>query len=1476
MPRRKGTPQKRGADAPSTSDPTAASARKKPTPRALRAAAADLRTAEGAIEAAVRRLPPVAIAPRVPRSRNTRAPPLSAVSTAAEFGSERVRAAARDVATTATTLRRDLAELKDRLSGLQDAAASASGIASGPLVSVKVAVWLRAQNKDGEAILSASQEKLRRVRDNEERDTVYDGDNAAYITFKDGITDVVPKSAVSGVQISESVGEIVYWNEESLATWPMEDRGAKFSIARDLVVFMNSAPQIQAVVDTMSSASYLGIEFKYISSPFERTHGLDRAAEVTSQPLLAGALVYRQSNYSALDVTELCGVVDNKDDDAPAGPQRCVLSLLLQQYAMRVSILQSGAVTRINRGWNEKRGKDWKVSGQKRQYTDIEFTAEGLHKFLGLEGEYSETADIALNLVQLRKVCEYFDIPLSVIDGNGDPIVEACHEPTRRGFARLNVQMADGHLYNLNAGLRHLQRRVTAALLSFAKDADEAESVVSSEDTESVAEDEDGTDVIGGTHSLLFKASAPQTATWLDNPVYDMAHYDYSSVESGVTVMRFETDVQLVSEVVEPLMKLGIVPALTFACGRVTGVSLRLRFFQAPTKPGDSPTERVVVAVVSTPMSPPGEVRPDVGRAESEAAHVSYEEVAAPFFQQATVSMFADLHPTYAGGPQLGTIMRDLPMGALHGRFDLERPLMAYVYAYDQTKAHTSALVELSSCLPVFYYDDCFKEVRLGDAEDDNSIYIVVRPIGVRTHGTGLRRDSPVLVVLSHHMNLVTGRTLALVMEHPDFGEHFRVVASVKPSRIINVRNEFVGALRRMYANPLLSAAIRKFVVNCVVGRLGKKSLTRGSTSVFRDFDDASMHAHLKGLDAKSVQYLTDGLYVLHDETRTTLRDHRAPIHFAVLDTVRRRNYQQLMRLQRDHPTARLAAVKTDCLYIESPTKLELLPRSTSVDDFISGAHWHSELVEEALLPLREPKVGDERPDLMPLLGSTRGFEDIVLTPEEEMDAKVVNEIIGKGDLFITSTVPGAGKSTSAMTFVRSRKAVDETLVVTPLNKLNAEYRSRGFASMTLFTLLGLSPTTSRRGETVTKVTATKKLDAYKYLIFDEWAAVPELLRMLWRPVRAANPHLLVMYIGDPRQLPAIETNLNFKGEEAEIERFTTSIQADAGRMLTLRVCKRVSSADDRRLVDALYHETWVANKEWRGRASVEKVLALLPPGRVLTRVADIPDGAAVISFHVDTAVALGIELAKREQPRDAVLVGYKKLPTGEKPFYVWQNCALRSNSNAKLGRGKDDTRLVNNGRYITLSINKDKRMVRLAMDLGSELDEVIQVSYAGVLKWFSHGAYSSTGHSWQGATITDRPIVLVDVFSHFVSRRWLWMSLTRGDDMTRVYSLQPSAAEAAAYGFGGRDWRSFMARAIAGYKAQDKAAGRVFDDADYAGVDDWWALMADTGAACSNCGQACGMVGDMTATLDRVVGTCAHLRSNVVLSCLGCNRSRH
>ena len=194
------------------------------------------------------------------------------------------------------------------------------------------------------------------------------------------------------------------------------------------------------------------------------------------------------------------------------------------------------------------------------------------------------------------------------------------------------------------------------------------------------------------------------------------------------------------------------------------------------------------------------------------------------------------------------------------------------------------------------------------------------------------------------------------------------------------------------------------------------------------------------------------------------------------------------------------------------------------------------------------------------------------------------------------------------------------------------------------------------------------------------------------------------------------------------------------------------------------------------------------------------------------------------------------------------------------------------------LSINQHKRTARLALaiDIDGSRDEPIQLPFAGVVKWFSHGAYASTGHSWQGSTIRGRPVVLVDVDSPFVTRRWLWMALTRSDSMDNVYMLKPSAGEAAKYGFGQRHWRDFMKRAIEGYKQQDRSAKRVFDDDAFVSVDDWWALMVETGAQCFHCGQSCDMSGEGMAMLDRVSGATAHLKTNVVLSCKGCNVSRH
>ena len=855
-----------------------------------------------------------------------------------------------------------------------------------------------------------------------------------------------------------------------------------------------------------------------------------------------------------------------------------------------------------------------------------------------------------------------------------------------------------------------------------------------------------------------------------------------------------------------------------------------------------------------------------------------YDTLTAPFFQQATVSMFRCKAPGWAGGPQLGTVLAELNVGAINGRFEPEKPVTGVLRARDMSKAHTSVLCELSARVPVFYYNDTFVAYNNGDAIDDDSFYLVNRDIGLRHGRPPLHPASLLLLVLNKYTNLVTGRTLRLVMTHPDFAEHFRVHSSVRPSRVVNVQREFLAALRALYADPLVSVANRKFLVNCIVGRLGRKTFIEGTTSVFRDKEDANMHAHLAGYDAAHVQQLAPGLYALHRETISDLRDHRGPAYFSILDITRRRLFAEGMRIHTAYPAIKIVAAKTDCLFLDCPANrvLPLEPKSTDVEDIIAGAHWHTEEAQLLELPERAPYAGIEQVNLLPDISPRAPLTEITMTEEQEYSEEYLAGVYKLGDFWLTSDVPGGGKSRSVMVFARSLPDGTVVLFVTPLNRLNAFYKQQGFSAVTPHQLLGLVPSDSGRGETFTRARKPMDLSGVDVIVFDEFAAVVEIFRDLWAQVRCQYPHLHAIYIGDARQLPPIEYNLNFSGEEAEVARFKACMSGLVDRVVRLRVCKRVSSPEDRALVYAMYREFWEVIGDWKGAASMKQVLSLLPEGRVITRVEDIPANAAVVTFHVDTAEALGVELARRDQPEDAIMVGNKQLTGISRPFYVWPDVVLRSNSNAKLSTGKYAVRLINNGLYRVLTINQHKKQARLVLDLdGEQQDEPIEVGYAGLVKWFSHGAYTSTGHSWQGATARDRPLVLTDVYSPFVTRHWLWMALTRGDDMSNVYILDPSSAEAARYGFGVRDWRGFMSRAIASYKQQDQQAGRTFADADFVTVDDWWGIMASTGASCFHCGQVCDTHSERLATLDRVVGTVAHTKTNVVLSCKACNVAR-
>jgi hypothetical protein len=1282
---------------------------------------------------------------------------------------------------------------------------------------VTLFVWLRYQNDKGEFTKETPSPKRRGLG----RGVKRDGEGYVYICKKDNLSANVLTS-----QLGDAALDTLYWNDTAYATFSAQERREQHSL--DDIRAVCEEPSIAAFLDVMSSSMFLALEIRHMGAPMSIDDGAKHAAARGTAPFGNAPLRrYRDSPYAALPVDDLADAILK---EAPTEPRRCGPALLLRKY---------GAAIR-------------KVAGATQWHADFEPNYEWFWKYFKRPGPY-EDGDFLITPDELRSFCAEFRIPLTVINGLNKAVPSMCYDPPKRGsnfYARLCAQIVDGHLYDLNHRTTALYLRARATLLSWVG-VDNEDDAASYDSDDSVLDEDQLCD--GTNNSVMFATGDTGEPVWIDDVLDELPRLAWDALPPGD--VHIITD-QPIDEVLDAFAKGGIVPSIGMAGARITRVSIRV------SHPGK--TKEIVRRVhVAPPKAPRGELLPEItGRYEVERTHFHRQALRNLLQQQATASVYAGGQAGYdrdALGPQVAHIFRDFPTAAMCDRFIEPSLTPGPFVAVDQSKAHTSVLAALSNALPVFYPSDAF--VAYTDQPIDVHAFYLVRHLST-AYARSLPRNAPLRLLLDRPDNLVRGANLQAAMADAEFKDRYEITWVARPSRLVNVRASLHVALRELYSDPAVSPASRKFVVNCIVGELGTKVAYRTSNYTFATYEEAAAHAHELGLNAWAVKTV-GAFFVVTQETRVPLRDGRLPIYLAVLQEVRLRNYRKACELGLP-----LVAVKTDCLYLKG--SLPLTQGTATIDAILAdNGAWRVELSSPAAVgAVTYARATSTLPDLVPHSHVTP-IERIMLSEAEEYNPAVLASIFARGPCYITSTVPGAGKSTAIVEFCESTK--EPYLVVTPMNKLAADYRARSVPAKSLHSFLGLTVSDSKHGHGITPVAGGPDKGEFRYLVVDEIFTAPELVRVLLREWELRHPSVTVFRVGDVRQLPSIENHVRGGSDDDDMRRVEAAVLADCPRVLTLRVCKRVSSPADRTLVQSLYSLFW--EKPWQGKHTITAATALLGAGKVLTRVADIPLNAAVLSFHVSTAEALAYTLAMRAKPPAATHVG--TLDHGiRSPLWVWPGATLRCYSNARLGRTVNAPRLVNNARYTVTSINQRKREIALLLD-GD--DQPIRVGWSGVCKWFGYGAHAATGHSWQGATIKDRPLVLTDLDAPFVSRRWLWMSLTRGDDMTRVFLFEPAPSERAAFGFGGRTWQRYMQTRISGYRAQDKAALRTYNDDDYVTVAYWLELMQACNACCVHCGQSCGLDSDdNAAVLDRIVRSTPHVKDNVQVACTACNRARH
>jgi hypothetical protein len=164
---------------------------------------------------------------------------------------------------------------------------------------------------------------------------------------------------------------------------------------------------------------------------------------------------------------------------------------------------------------------------------------------------------------------------------------------------------------------------------------------------------------------------------------------------------------------------------------------------------------------------------------------------------------------------------------------------------------------------------------------------------------------------------------------------------------------------------------------------------------------------------------------------------------------------------------------------------------------------------------------------------------------------------------------------------------------------------------------------------------------------------------------------------------------------------------------------------------------------------------------------------------------------------------------------------------------------------------------------------------------------YAHTGHSCQGLTF-DGEVTIFGYNNWHCTREWLYVAGTRTRRLCDVHYFRGNVQP---HGKTETDLKAYIARKLKSCLAADVSAGRRFTEATAATVDDVLALLRTQDnhngevrvvwhLTCTSCAremQIAHSSGDEDQlSIDRLNNSLAHIKGNIQLLCLRCNKTKH
>jgi hypothetical protein len=215
-------------------------------------------------------------------------------------------------------------------------------------------------------------------------------------------------------------------------------------------------------------------------------------------------------------------------------------------------------------------------------------------------------------------------------------------------------------------------------------------------------------------------------------------------------------------------------------------------------------------------------------------------------------------------------------------------------YEIDFKKYYTSILYDMPN-IPVFNTFDGFQEYTGGEIEN-MSIYLCESLL------------NGVNIYLSDKFNIYYGHNLKTIDR-----KYYKIISYIKPYKIVD--NNIKHHIEKIY-NSEMTTEEKKFIINKLIGLIGKRYNKKEYTTIYEDKKQAYMSMKKQGGQIITLHYDSKfSLYLHIIRHKRELIDGYYPIQLYIYDTARLR-LNKLTNLLIDSGN-KILGWRTDCAYIE-------------------------------------------------------------------------------------------------------------------------------------------------------------------------------------------------------------------------------------------------------------------------------------------------------------------------------------------------------------------------------------------------------------------------------------------------------------------------------------------------------------------------------------------------------------------------------